>query len=591
MKYPQLSNIEKALLKDIQNGTYAHQYLIYVRKSTDEPDNQKNSITYQKSENIRFAKKAELSIVPLTIKGFCAGGIVSERHSGFKEDDDVFFTKDGMVQYRIERPKFQKLLELVGKGYFKGIIALSWDRMSRNKGDDTIIRKMMRSGVDVRFSYATYEDTSAGALHMDIDSMFSRHRSRVTSEKVTIATRNLRQRGICTYRAPIGYLNTGSMYEKPFDPIRAPLIKKLFERCATEKYSLNDLVRYAKEVELVGVPMRRQRTSEEMLAEEEELKDIPKISRPLNAGNISRILSNPFYLGMIKGTNGDYIDSNSHEALVEHNLYVKVQQVLKKRRVSVYYDKKLALPYRGILRCGICNRSYTPYTQKGHIYYATRCQKECDNTMRNCNLPYIEKQTSILIQKLHFNDDEFIQFQAIYQTDVALLEEKRRKEFNEIDLKKKQLRDKLAFLSSNKLSLLQTRVYSAEEYLAEQQKLNTKLLELQEQEQISDIAMVEMLKEIVELSELLKSVAGYYDFAKTKEKEEILKILFSELYISEKGLQYKLNSGLECFEHRFGALGDPNVSLLELLPQRLSVQTIIHTLKIILSSNQDIHTK
>ena len=77
-------------------------------------------------------------------------------------------------------------------------MVLSWDRISRNKGDDTIIRKLMRRGIDVRFAYATYDDTSAGALHMDIDGMFAQHHSRVTSEKVTMSTRNSRTKGICT---------------------------------------------------------------------------------------------------------------------------------------------------------------------------------------------------------------------------------------------------------------------------------------------------------------------------------------------------------------------------------------------------------
>ena len=187
-----------------------------------------------------------MSLAKLTLAGFCTDGIISERHSGFKEDSEITITNEGLVQYKIERPKFQKLLMYLSRGLFKGIVCLCWDRVSRNKGDDTVIRKLMRKGIDVRFVFAKYEKTSSGALHMDIDGMFAEHHSRVTSEKVKTTTWNLRERGICTYRAPIGYLNLGKMEEKPFDPVRAPIIKRIYELYASGDWSLEDLARYAK---------------------------------------------------------------------------------------------------------------------------------------------------------------------------------------------------------------------------------------------------------------------------------------------------------------------------------------------------------
>lgn len=117
---------------------------------------------------------------------------------------------------------------------------------------------------------------------MDIDGMFAQHHSRVTSEKVTLATRHNREKGICTYRAPIGYLNEGRMDHKPFDPVRAPVIKRMFELYATGQWSLSDIARFANRQGFVTVPMRRQRTQEEMLDENHELDDIPKVSRPVD---------------------------------------------------------------------------------------------------------------------------------------------------------------------------------------------------------------------------------------------------------------------------------------------------------------------
>ena len=66
------------LLKEIQSGKYRECYLVYSRKSTDEPDNQKNSITYQKSENTKFAYREKLPLAVFTLQGFCVDGIISD---------------------------------------------------------------------------------------------------------------------------------------------------------------------------------------------------------------------------------------------------------------------------------------------------------------------------------------------------------------------------------------------------------------------------------------------------------------------------------------------------------------------------------
>src|SRR3989344_394242 len=209
---------EKQVLKEIQSGKYRNNFLIYNRKSTDDTANQKNSIKYQKSENARFAYREHLAIAPITLQSFATDGIISERHSGFKEDLRLTFGYNNTVRYRVERPKFHRLVQLLSKGYLKGVIFLCWDRASRNKGDDNILRKLMKSGVDMRFTLAQYDKTSSGELHMDIDGMFAVHHSRVTSEKVSITKHNSRANGLATNKAPVGYLNQGSMEHKPLDP-------------------------------------------------------------------------------------------------------------------------------------------------------------------------------------------------------------------------------------------------------------------------------------------------------------------------------------------------------------------------------------
>jgi site-specific DNA recombinase len=552
--------------------------LIYIRKSTDEQDNQKNSIAYQKTEGIKFAQREKLIVAPVSLIGFCVNGVISEKHSGFKEDNDFTVSKSGMVQYQIDRPKFQKLVHLLSLGRFKGIVCLCWDRMSRNKGDDTIIRKLMRKGTDIRFVYANYDKTSAGALHMDIDGMFSEHHSRVTAEKVRLTTSSLRERGVVTYRAPIGYLNEGNMEHKPFDPVRAPILKKLFEMYAAGDWSITDLVRFANDQGLTTVPLRRRRTATEMLAEENEQVNIEKISRPITVSFLQKILTNPFYTGKVLTSGNYYIPSISHEPLVSTELFGKVQTMLKSKKVSVHYTQKIELPLRGLIRCAGCGRVYTPYLQKGIQYFGARCSAACMNTKKSFKLKFFETEIGKLIGRLAFTEKEQSQLDGSLSTDIIRFENAKLQRREDNDRKKKRVHEDLLYLQSNKLQLLRGGAYTPELIREEENRLTTELQVLHGEEADSDVTLGEVIKNVLKLSELVKSGSLLYSFAKSQEKEQIAKNIFSELLVSENTLKYKCKNGYQVLDKRFFLLGDPTDRLSEAMHLHSSIKESIQDL-------------
>lgn len=566
---------EKIQFKDIASGKYRDYYLIYNRKSTDEPDNQKNSIDYQKKENGRFAARDHLLIAPVSIKGLCVDGIISERHSGYKENNDLTINDVGLVQYQIERPKFQRLIQFLSRGYFKGVVCLCWDRMSRNKGDDTLVRKLMRKGVDVRFTLVKYEKTSSGYLHMDIDGMFAEHHSRVTSEKVTTATRHLREKGICTYRAPIGYRNLGSMDFKPFDEMRAPIIKKAFELYATGEWSIADVTAIANKEGLTTVPMRRRRSEEEMLAEEEDDAVIEKVSRPINLVHMHKILTNPFYTGKIIGAEGGYVESKSHDPLISDLLFYQVQRELCNKKVSVHYTDKIPLLHRAFVRCLHCSRVFTPYMKKGIQYFGSRCTKYCANKKKSFNLAYLEEQIAVIISTLYFTEEEMTMLDAQMSTDISLLEERRHTQLDNNDRLKKKVREDLSYLRTNKLTLLKIGVYTPETWFEEEKRLSQELASLQVVEQTSDEAMHGVIKDIQKLSELLKHGSAHYSFAKSDEKANMIHVIFSELSLSENTVTYKVKKGFKHLESRLANVCDPTTWLSELLAHRSDIQESI----------------
>lgn len=104
--------------------------------------------------------------------------------------------------------------------------------------------------------------------------------------------------------------------------------------------------------------------------------------------------------------------------------------------------------------------------------------------------------------------------------------------------------------------LLKSGVYTPESFIEEENRLNDKLSELKTSEDISDVSMQETMKDIVKLSELLKSAYSYYSFADSREKEQIIRIIFSELFVSGNTFKYNLKKGFEPFEKRLLSVCD-----------------------------------
>ena len=548
--------------KEIESGKYRDYYLIYNRKSTDDKENQQNSISYQKAENMRLVLRDKLRIAMVSLKGFCVDGMVTEKHSAFKTNDAISFTKDGQVRFAIERPKFQQVVYFLSKRFFKGVVFLSWDRASRNSRDEMIIRELMDVGIDFRFVNAKYDKSSAGELHKDIDAMVSKHRSRDTREKVTYTFRNLREKGVVTNRAPVGYLNQGDMYKKPFDTERAPIIKSMFELAATGEWTLSALTRWANDHGLTMPPMRRRRTEEEKAAEEddEDKIKIEKICRPLDPGDTERILKNPFYYGMTRGNDGEWLRSISHEPLVSKELYDKAKQALRARRQSKHYNNKLPISYRGIFTCAECGRTYTPYNKKKHIYLGARCSESCTNTRKNVSASVLESKVGELINRLTFSNGELSDIEGKTQSDINNIENKRNIALEQSDRRKKKIREDLSYLRENRITLMKAGVFSPEAYVEEEHRFNAELLALQEEEQAADTSTHEIIIEVIKLSELLKNAYLHYYFGNSEEKERIMRTVFSELKFSGDTLQYQCKNGFRSLQCRFLQLGDPTES-------------------------------
>lgn len=88
--------------------------------------------------------------------------------------------------------------------------------------------------------------------------------------------------------------------------------------------------------------------------------------------------------------------------------------------------------------------------------------------MKNGNFDYIAGEIKGLVESLCFTDAELTQLDARASTDISLLEEKRHKSLTVAERKKKKIRENMAYMRSNRLSLLQSGVYTPETFVQEE---------------------------------------------------------------------------------------------------------------------------
>ena len=317
---------------------------LYARKSTDEDDRQMLSIEAQLTELREFAKKEALSIAREFVEAMTA-------------------KKPG-------RPIFNEMMADVERGKVDGILAWHPDRLARNSVDGGRIIYAVDTGKLKALKFPTFwfEDTPQGKFMLNIAFGQSKYYVDNLTENIQRGIRQKLRRGEYPDKAPVGYLNEPKLRTIVIDEATAPTVRRMFEACATGKYTMRQLQ------ELVtGWGLRT------------------CFGNPIALSWFPKLLSNPFYIGQFRFT-GELYDG-SHPPLISRDLFDRVQDVLARRSRGPYRKKqKPSFPLRGYFICGQCGASITAELQKGHNYY--RCTKR----KGSCSLKYTREE--ILIGQL-----------------------------------------------------------------------------------------------------------------------------------------------------------------------------------------------
>jgi DNA invertase Pin-like site-specific DNA recombinase len=329
-------------------------YCLYARKSTESEEQQILSIDSQIKEMLAMAERDHLEVVE----------IKKESHSA-KEAG--------------QRPVFNEIVDEIKGGKFNGILTWAADRISRNACDLGRIVDLMDSGklVDIR----TYGQRFTNNPNEKFLLMILGSQAKLENDnKVVNVKRGLRARcemGLWPCIAPTGYLSSTSKEKScqvEIDPHRAPVIKKMFEKVAYEKYSGRRLYAWLKD----------------------EIKFTTKRGKPLTISNIYITLRNSFYYGSFeypKGGGQWYI--GKHTPIITKELFDKVQEGIASS--TIRNDKEFA--FTKLMTCGLCGSGITAdeklkKQQNGnvHRYVYYGCSRFHD---KNCKAGYLREEDLI----------------------------------------------------------------------------------------------------------------------------------------------------------------------------------------------------
>jgi DNA invertase Pin-like site-specific DNA recombinase len=257
-----------------------------------------------------------------------------------------------------DREGFAELVAFVrSRPDVRAMIFEKADRMTRNYADLVriydLIEKHDKEAHFFKENFFIGKDSrSSEKLRLDIQVVLARNYVNNLAEEVTKGMLQKVKQGGFPAKAPTGYVNDIATREIHVDPSKAPIIRKLYELYATGRYSITDLV-------AIGVKAGLEH---------------PLVRKPIGLGGVHRILTNPFYYGLVRWRNETVL--GKHEPLVSKALFDRVQEVMGD--IKRPHTKKVA--FVGFALCGHCGGPITAEThlkkqkngvQRTYVYY--RC--------------------------------------------------------------------------------------------------------------------------------------------------------------------------------------------------------------------------
>lgn len=267
-------------------------YCLYARKSTESEERQVLSIDSQIKEMFQLAEREGLDVIEVR----------RESHSA----------KDTG-----QREVFNSLVLDIRAGKFTGILTWAPDRLSRNAGDLGAIVDLMDQKLllEIRTHGQAFTNSPNEKFLLMILGSTAKLENDHRGENVRRGLRARVDMGLWPNMAPLGYTGQNRMDRKcqlVQDPVRAPIVKQMFEKVAYEKWSGHKIYNWLRF----------------------ELNFKTRGNKNIALSAIYSLLMNPFYYGMFEypKKSGNWHEGK-HKPLITQELFEQVQAQIKRDQI------------------------------------------------------------------------------------------------------------------------------------------------------------------------------------------------------------------------------------------------------------------
>lgn len=262
-----------------------------------------------------------------------------------------------------QRAKFRAFMEEVGRLKIRHIVVEKVDRLSRSglreavmiddwlEADETRHLHCVKDGIDLH-KFAR----SGDKLNWGMRVVLAKNYTDNLKEEIRKSVDAMLRKGIWPAKTPKGYIRDKSHPVCPIqpDPVRAPLIRQLFDLYDTGDWSMRRL-----EDKLFELGYRTSRGAK------------------LQVNQIHGILHDPFYMGkmLFEGK----LWEGAHPPLISAEQFYRVQKRLTREGhdAGAAPFQRHSHTYRRLVFCGGCGKALTWEIQKGRSYGYCKGYKTC----------------------------------------------------------------------------------------------------------------------------------------------------------------------------------------------------------------------
>lgn len=435
---------------------------------------------------------------------------------------------------RGERKEFVAMLEFAkSQKETVAIVADAVDRFQRSFKESVQVDALRRQGiVELHFvreaMVISSEASSSDILRWDFSVMSAKSYVLNLSDNVKRSLEYKRRNGEWGGKAPLGYRNIRDAENKSVlihDPERAYLVRLLFEEYAAGASSISgDLVRKARQWGLTNKTRK---------------------GGFLSASQIQHILMNPFYYGemRIKGK----LYRHNYPPLISRELFEQCEAVRlgNGRTTATRYSEK-DFVFRGLIKCGTSGRVVTSDLKKGkHVYLICRDPAE---PSRKVFVPEAQvlAQVHAALRTIQIPDALLAALMEHMKASHAAENRFHVDAIAKLRTDLDRTRERLGTLLDLRLdkSITQNEYDEKARALKQQQ---TEIAARIDQHQTGDDAFRATLESLISVA---SRAADLFQRSKAEQKRKLVSLVFSNLRLSGKKLEYSMRSPFDLMINR-----------------------------------------